>query len=103
MPVPLKLVIFRILQEALNNAVKHGKGDLIVVSLQENGDGIHLRIEDNGIGFDPDQRRSTERDYPGIGLVSMKERAELSGGTFKVASERGKGTAIQVSFPVPPR
>jgi signal transduction histidine kinase len=91
-PDPLKAVIYRILQEAMNNIAKHSKANLVSISLMGKKDGIELVIEDNGIGFDME---SIKR---GLGLGSMKERAEFSGGSFDMESVRGKGTLIRASW-----
>jgi signal transduction histidine kinase len=94
-PASLKLVIFRILQEALNNVAKHSKASLVRMSLTKAGKEIDLTILDNGEGFDV---KGTPRH--GLGLVSMRERAELSGGSFSIESSRGKGTTIRASWPI---
>jgi signal transduction histidine kinase len=94
----LKAVIFRILQEAMNNIAKHSKANLVSISLKGEKDGrIELAIEDNGIGFD---MKSIQK---GLGLGSMRERAEFSGGTFDIESVLGKGTVIRASWPIEQR
>jgi len=95
----LKIVIFRLLQEALNNVAKYGKGDTVRVSLKETEGHIELAIEDNGLGFDVDQVRSTKSLKGGLGLKSMKERTELSGGSFSIESAPGAGTLVRASWP----
>lgn len=98
-PGPLKLAIFRILQEAVSNIVKHSKADLIQVTLKLDGDMVYFSIEDNGRGFD---QLGTDNYCPlekGLGLLSMRERAKLSGGVFSIESVAGKGTRIAVSWP----
>jgi two-component system, chemotaxis family, CheB/CheR fusion protein len=101
-PDLLKTSIFRITQEALNNIAKHSKADLVVLSLKADEAGIELGIGDNGLGFDVEGILSTERSHRGLGLVSMKERVELSGGAFSVESSPGKGTTLRASWPVEP-
>lgn len=98
-PLPLKVTIFRILQEAVNNIVKHAKADNIRVRLTKRGDVLHLSIEDDGQGFESHGRGNNGTRYKGLGLVSMEERAKLSGGVFHVDSAVGKGTRILVSLP----
>jgi len=94
-PDPLKAVIYQILQEAMNNIAKHSKANLVSISLMRNKDDrIELVIEDNGIGFD---MKSIKK---GLGLGSMRERAELSIGSFDIESVKGKGTKIRVSWPI---
>jgi PAS domain S-box-containing protein len=91
-PDVLKVVIFRVLQEALNNFAKHGRGNLVELSLLKSGDALHLRIQDNGQGFDVGNVQK------GLGLESMRERVEISGGSFHIESGEGKGTAIRASW-----
>ena len=99
-PEPLKIVIFRILQEAMNNVAKYGKADLIRISLAEKENAVEIVIEDNGQGFDVQQTRNQKGPQGGFGLTSMKERAELAGGTLSVKSNPGAGTAIRASWPL---
>lgn len=97
-PAQLKVSIFRILQEATSNIVKHAKADHIRVSLMKTGDRLYLSIEDNGLGFDPAQRDNYCFLCGGLGLMSMKERAHISGGTYRLESSVGKGTRIYVTW-----
>ena len=92
-PNHLGIVIFRVLQEALNNFIKHGHGDQVYAGLKKKGGEIKLLIEDNGIGFNPESSEKT------LGLDSMRGRVELSGGVFKIESAKGKGTTIRASWP----
>jgi signal transduction histidine kinase len=98
-PPSLKTVIYRISQEALNNIAKHSKADLITLSLRKNDGPIELTVQDNGQGFDMERIFSVKSDRKGLGLGSMRERAELSGGTFTIESILGKGTTIRASWP----
>ncbi len=98
-PDRLKIVIFRLLQEALNNVVKHGKAELVSVSLKGAGNRIELLVADNGKGFDADQVQAQRSLGGGFGLHSMNERAELSGGSLFIESNRGAGTIVRVSWP----
>jgi PAS domain S-box-containing protein len=98
MPDTLKTVIYRISQEALNNIAKHSQADSVRLSLKKAADRIELTIQDNGKGFDPEITLATDRPRKGLGLTSMRERAELSGGTFAVESTPGKGTIIKASW-----
>ena len=98
-PDSLKTVIYRIMQEALNNIAKHSGADLVHLSLRKTDDKIELAIRDNGMGFDIEENLSVERSMRGLGLTSMRERAELSGGSFTVESIKGKGTTIRATWP----
>jgi len=95
-PEPLKIIIYRILQEALNNAAKHSGANHITVCLKMADGQLELSVEDNGRGFDLAQI-SRDDDIPvmeGLGLLSMRERAELSGGTLRIRTQPGQGTEI---------
>jgi PAS domain S-box-containing protein len=99
-PEPLKIVIYRILQEALNNVAAHSLSKAVHVSLRKTGGKIELAIKDDGQGFDLQEvSRSNENEY-GMGLSGMQERAELSAGSFEILSTKGKGTTIRVLWPV---
>ena len=90
---------YRILQEALNNIVKHAKADRVRIRLDRVDDVLHLLIEDNGCGFDPGSITWVEGQCRGLGLFSMKERATFSGGVYRLVSTPGQGTRIEVSWP----
>jgi PAS domain S-box-containing protein len=98
-PDHLKTVIYRICQEAFNNIAKYSKARLAALSLRKT-DQIELVIEDDGHGFNLEEKLSAETPNRGLGLTSMRERAELSGGSFAIESIRGSGTAIRVSWPL---
>ncbi|MFC1843681.1 PAS domain S-box protein [Thermodesulfobacteriota bacterium] len=95
----LKTVIYRIMQEALNNAAKHSRTDIIRLHLMQNKDELELLVEDTGVGFSLDEVQSRNVNLKGMGLGSMKERAQLSGGNFSIRSTAGIGTRINVSWP----
>jgi len=79
----------------MNNIAKHSKANHVSISLMRNKDDrIELVIEDNGIGFDMESIKK------GLGLGSMRERAELSGGSFDIESIRDKGSLIRASWPI---
>ena len=104
-PVPLKITIYRILQEATSNIIKHAGATWIRVSLHRDDDALHLSIEDNGRGFDPAQVCAQCGGCDtgicrGIGLVSMKERVTLSRGNYCLESSPGLGTRIQATWPL---
>jgi len=97
-PIPIKTVIYRVVQEALNNISKHSQANLVFLSLRRIGTRIELSISDNGLGFDLKKVLSAGGFRKGFGLSSMRERAELSGGSFIIESSRGKGTAIRTEW-----
>ena len=100
LPAALKTVIFRTVQEAMNNVAKHSAASHVALSLVNRGNEVQLTVEDNGQGFDLDQTLSEEGREKGLGLTSMRERAELSGGTFSIQSTKGKGTTVRLSWPL---
>ena len=97
---PLKIVIFRILQEAFSNIAKHSKADVVEVSLTRRRAKIELLIRDNGRGFDASAVSRGKKFERGLGLSSMRERAELSGGSLSVRSAPDGGTLIRAFWPV---
>jgi signal transduction histidine kinase len=88
--------LFRILQEALNNVVCHANASSVQVTITENDATAELRIRDNGRGITAAQAVAAGS----LGLLGMKERAALIGGTFKVSGQRGKGTVVSVHVPI---
>jgi PAS domain S-box-containing protein len=98
-PHILKTVIYRVLQEAFNNIAKHSLADLVRLSLSKAEGIMDLVIEDNGRGFDLEDTLSSESSKRGLGLASMKERTEYSGGSFSVESKKGEGTIVRASWP----
>ena len=99
-PDSLKIVIFRILQEAMNNIAKHSKANRVHLSFWKTAGMIELKIRDNGQGFDPVIASPRVGTSSGLGLASMRERAELSGGTFSIESGEGTGTVIRAGWPI---
>jgi PAS domain S-box-containing protein len=98
-PEGLKTNIFRVLQEAANNISKHSSADRVNVSLSRRNDSLELVIQDNGRGFDPESVLENEDVETGFGITSMKERTELSGGSFSIESREGSGTTIRAVWP----
>lgn len=92
-PDLLKITLFRIIQEATSNIIKHAHADLISISLNKTGDALYLVIEDNGDGFDPVSVMNN-----GLGLPGMRERADVSGGVYTMDSREGDGTRIGISW-----
>lgn len=90
-----EMVIYRMLQESLNNAIKHSKAQNIDVVLKYDTGIFNLTIADDGIGFDT---TGLQQSQPGMGLKSMKNRAALVGGKVSVMSSPGKGTTVSVDL-----
>lgn len=84
--------LFRIFQESLTNVARHSKATQVNVSLEKDGSKLVLLIEDNGRGFDPAGNTETKT----LGILGMKERAMMMGGTYTIQSSPGKGTVVEV-------
>lgn len=98
--VPLKATIFRILQEAMNNVVKHSGADWLHVCLKKNDGVLQLLIEDNGCGFDMADSSIRCDPHRGFGLFTMMERARSTGGSFDMQSTPELGTRIFISWQI---
>lgn len=92
-PELLKVIIYRLLQESLNNASKHAGARNIRVVLKKSGGHLEFSVTDDGRGFDPDSAKT------GMGLSSMRERTERSGGVFAVRSSAGRGATVRAWWP----
>lgn len=97
LPKDISLCLYRVLQEALQNALKHSGVRQFRVELTGDSGGVRLMVSDEGVGFD--QRRADRRQ--GLGLISMRERTRLVLGQFSVESEPGRGTTIRCQVPLP--
>jgi signal transduction histidine kinase len=91
--------LWRVAEEALSNALRHAEASSVTVTIgvEDDGAGRHhtvLSVADDGVGFDPAARSIASRR---LGLVSMRERVEVLGGTFKIASAPGQGTTVRAS------
>jgi len=98
-PESLKVNVFRIAQEALNNIAKHSKAEWVDISLLRDGGKIELVVSDDGVGMDLDIIMQTG-NATSLGLTSMRERAELTGGSFSIGSTPGEGTTIRAFWPI---
>jgi len=96
----LEITIYRIVIEALTNIARHAQASDIEVSLQLEIQQIALKVEDNGVGFDAENWFSSPGERQSLGLVSMRERAELLGGSLEIISSLGQGTTVRGTLPV---
>ena len=94
-----KIVVYRILQEALNNVAKHSEADRVHINIVKFGNELKLNVQDNGCGFDYETISSNPSPMSGYGLSNMRDRAEICGGKLEVASKPGAGTTIQLTLP----
>jgi signal transduction histidine kinase len=92
----VEVELYRVVQEALNNAVRHAQAETVAVEIDARDDGVMVTVRDDGVGFDPGARAIRERR---LGLTSMRERAESLGGTFSVETGRDAGTTVRVEVP----
>jgi signal transduction histidine kinase len=96
LPVGAQQVIFRVAQEALANVGRHARATRVTVTLESSPISVQLRVDDDGIGFDPEQHAA------GMGLGNMRSRVDAVGGRVAITSEPGKGTLVRVSIPHAP-
>ncbi|HWY69800.1 MAG TPA: PAS domain S-box protein [Terriglobales bacterium] len=96
LPQDISLCLFRVLQESLNNAIKHSGAQRFEARLRGTSDEIHLAVRDHGMGFDPAAAMISR----GLGLISMRERVSLVKGTMLIASKLMGGTEITVRVPL---
>jgi signal transduction histidine kinase len=99
LPAGLETVVFRLVQEALTNVLRHADATTVTVGVAAAGRELHVRIEDNGRGFDSSRPRSGGRTG-GFGLLGMQERVELVGGRWEVQSTPGVGTVVSATLPI---
>lgn len=95
-------VLFYIIEEAVNNARKHAQAQQIIVRLFRREAYVVVEIEDNGVGFDVDAVTASYDRRGSLGLVNMRERAELIEGTLRIQSVPGRGTKITIALPLRP-
>jgi two-component system sensor histidine kinase UhpB len=100
LPGDVLTAAFRIVQEAVNNALRHGNAHHIEVTLKQDGGDLHILIRDDGSGFDVEAGRQSAQGGESIGLLGMRERCELVGGRFSIHSEPGKGTEVRAELPL---
>ena len=86
--------LYRLVQEALNNVCRHAAASRVEVSLRRRRGSLLLRVSDDGRGFDP------AASPGGMGLIFMRERAELLGGSFRLESAPGQGTTLTLEVPL---
>lgn len=99
LPGPVEIAIYRVVQEALNNAVKHANAKSITISARKENGCVFCSVGDDGAGFDiQGLRRAGERQ--GLGLSAMHERMNAVGGTVQIESSPGRGTELRITLPL---
>jgi signal transduction histidine kinase len=101
LPMRVETALFRIIQEAITNIVRHARAGCTGISLEFKETSVAVRIEDDGIGFDVDRALKSRNGERGLGLLGMKERAKLLGGVLSIKSRPGVGTEVAVEIPIP--
>lgn len=94
LPYEVKIAVFRVAQEALNNISKHASAGMVKVDLSMSGQALQLEVRDNGVGL----ASGSSSDQHGSGLRNMRERVESTGGEFAIESATGKGTVIRATW-----
>ena len=95
----LKITIFRIIQESLNNIIKHADASNVNIHLLFDEKKVRINVWDNGIGFDLDQAKQRQAARPSLGLAGMEERAALLNGVVSIQSRPGYGTEVEAVIP----
>jgi signal transduction histidine kinase len=90
----VETAIFRAVQEAIVNITRHARAETVLIQLSADQAGVTVEIEDDGVGFDPDSIAAEPGSLRGIGLLGMRERIEIVGGTMRIDSEPGGGTHV---------
>jgi signal transduction histidine kinase len=93
-PDELKIVLFRVVQESVKNAIRHGKSNRIQIGLERNNGWLRLNVADNGDGFESLKKSA----IGGIGLDSMQQRVDSTGGIFSISSTPGSGTIVKAEW-----
>jgi signal transduction histidine kinase len=98
-PPGLNTTVFRLVQEAVGNALRHARATVVRVTLQDEDAALHLVVEDDGVGFDPAAVTRSARRGAHLGLLGMTERVRSAGGTLEVQSRPGAGSRIMARIP----
>jgi signal transduction histidine kinase len=100
LPAGSRIHVYRIVQESLNNVVKHSKATQVQVTVAREPGSLRIRVEDNGIGFrSPDGDGASDVDH-GFGVTGMRERALMLGGLMEIHTSPGRGTTVSVAVPL---
>jgi signal transduction histidine kinase len=97
----LEIACFRLVQEAVTNALRHAEPKRLRIRIERANGALGLRIEDDGRGFGGPEALARAAHEGHVGVVGMRERARALGGTFRIHSEPGRGTTIEVEIPLP--
>lgn len=101
-PAHLQTALFRVLQEAITNIIKHSQAQNVSIRLDFAESTISGEVRDDGVGFDFEEVQGEELALRGVGLLGMEERINLLGGSFEVSSRPGEGTVVTFQVPLEP-
>ncbi|TLY36456.1 MAG: hypothetical protein E6K62_02830 [Nitrospirae bacterium] len=99
LPATIEMAIYRIVQEALNNATRHAQANCATIRLEQDGQFIRCLVCDDGIGFDV-PATINRKGHTGLGLIGIRERLNAIGGDYRIISAPGQGTTLQVEIPL---
>src|SRR5690606_31106548 len=97
LPVAVETAVYRIVQEALTNIARYAQAESASVIIDRRGDRLRVIVEDDGVGFDPDEVRARGKS---LGLQGIRERASLFGGTLAIESQPGQGASLFIEIPL---
>jgi signal transduction histidine kinase len=101
LPPTIEIPVFRAIQEALTNVVRHSRAKTVLVQMSRGPGGLAVDVEDDGRGFTPAEVATPSESGQGLGLLGMRERVEILGGTLTLDSSPGAGTHVSFTVPVP--
>lgn len=101
LPMEIETSLFRTAQEAMTNVARHARADTVLLQCTRRGQQITMEIEDDGIGFQPESVSRPDGTGRGLGLLGMRERMELLGGSLEIESAPGQGTRVAMAITVP--
>lgn len=98
-----RTAVYRVVQEALSNIERHAQAETVLVACTVSPSELVVEVEDDGVGFDPEEMRQPRESGQGLGLLGMRERLSLLGGTCVVESQPGAGTRVVIKLPLAAR
>lgn len=102
LPPPADMVLFRVVQEAISNIARHAHARQVVIAIQLDAEGIYVKVNDDGVGFDMREKLDPGCGQPSLGLLGMQERLETLHGRLQIQSAPGQGTQLRVFVPREP-
>ncbi len=100
LPAEVLTAVYRVVQEALSNVERHAQAETVLVACDLSPSHLTIEIEDDGVGFDPEEMNQPRESGQGLGLLGMRERLFLIGGSFTIESQAGQGTRILLKVPI---